>query len=108
MFGRKKKKEAEAQAAAEKAEADKAIAEAEAKAKKKKAGPDLTKWLALSEGSIVVIHGVKCRLNYVNTGKRRLTFVPIDPLPMPRPLKTENPQYGTIKSKLGEQKVRVA
>lgn len=33
----------------------------------------------LTPGSVVEIHGVPCRLQHVNTGKRRLTFVPVDP-----------------------------
>ena len=35
-------------------------------------------WVELRVGSVVEIYGVKCRLTYVNAGKRRLTFVPVD------------------------------
>jgi hypothetical protein len=42
------------------------------------------KWTTLDVGDTIVIHGVKCRLANVNTGKRRLTFVPVAGVKMPR------------------------
>ena len=41
-------------------------------------------FLTLSEGSVVSIEGVLCRLQYLHRGKRRLTFVPVQAgQPMP-------------------------
>ncbi len=108
MFGRKKRAE-EKVAAAEKTEAEAAIAVQEAKnAESKKAQEQLVRWLKLGEGSIIEIEGVKCHLTYINTGKRRLTLVPIDPIPMPRGTRSSDPQTLVQKTKLGEKRVRVA
>lgn len=36
-------------------------------------------FLLLAVGSVVEIAGVKCCLQYIHPGKRRLTFAPLDP-----------------------------
>ena len=109
MFGKKKRAEAKKEAA-EKVEAEAAIAEKEAQLAEARGGQaKLQRWLQLGEGSIVEVEGMRCQLTYINTGKRRLTLVPVDPIPMPRGSPSSNPQVLVTKGRMGKEKrVRVA
>ncbi len=109
MFGKKKRAEAEKEAA-EKVEAEAAIVKREAQLAEEREGQaKLQRWLQLGEGSIVELEGIKCQLTYINTGKRRLTLVPVDPIPMPRGSPSKNPQVLVTKGRMGKkERVRVA
>ena len=38
---------------------------------------DKSKWVSLELGEIVMIKGCRCKLTYINEGKKRLTFTAI-------------------------------
>ncbi len=58
---------------------------------KPKGKPPDYDFLTLSVGTVVEVAGVKCKLQHVNQGKRRLTFVPVSPVQTMPVSATANP-----------------